>query len=125
VSITTTLMIAPKHRNGTLGCRLSLATFRDGRRDGILFDFIDCNPHLEETFQRLGYRRYLGRIQHPEYGDVLPLVLMLTDVEHLEQIGSPFARVCREVFPHLEANRQMRQRIAAFCHTDQPQTASL
>lgn len=114
VSITTKLMVAPAHRQGTLGARLSMATYRDGITNGILFDFIDCNPHLEDTFHRFGYRRYTGRIQHPEYGDVLPLVLLLTDLEHLEQVGSPFARPCREQLPHITANRLLHQVIHKY-----------
>jgi hypothetical protein len=109
VSITTKLMVGREHRQGTLGARLSMATYRDGITSGILFDFIDCNPHLEDTFHRFGYRRFTGRIQHPEYGDVLPLVLLLTDLEHLEQVGSPFVRPCREHLSHIEANRLLHQ----------------
>jgi len=123
VSITTKLMVSPKYRTGTLCCRLSIAGFRYALVDRILFDFIDCNPHLEDTFQRLGYRRYTGRIQHPEYGDVLPLVLLLTDLDHFERVGSPFARVCREAFPHLAANRKMQDRLAAFHTAHQLQPA--
>jgi hypothetical protein len=111
VSITTKLMVAKDHRQGSLAARLSMATYRDGITSGILFDFIDCNPHLEDTFHRYGYRTYTGRICHPEYGDVLPMVLLLTDLDHLEQVGSPFARPCRQHLTHIEANRFLHQLI--------------
>ena len=114
VSITTKLMVTPELRGGTLGCRLAIATYRDALRDGVLFDFIDCNPHLEQVFTRLGYRRYMGRILHPEYGDVLPMILPLTDLDHLEAVGSPFAKICRDSHPHFAANRRVREMVAAF-----------
>lgn len=123
VSITTKLMVAPEYRRGTLGARLCSKAYAQNLADGILFDFIDCNPHLEQIFHRFGYRHYMGRIQHPEYGDVLPLVLLVTDLEHLEQVGSPFARICRTHLPHIEANRRMRERITAFHLETQNQAA--
>lgn len=114
VSITTKLMVNAELRGSSLGCRLALATYRDALKEGILFDFIDCNPHLEMVFTRLGYRHYMGRILHPEYGDVLPMILPLTDLDHLEAVGSPFAKICREHCPHHAANRRVRELAAAF-----------
>ena len=52
VSITTKLMVNAELRGSSLGCRLAMATYRDGLLDGILFDFIDCNPHLEQCRRR-------------------------------------------------------------------------
>jgi hypothetical protein len=114
VSITTKLMVAPERRSSTVAARLAMAAYRDGLNSGILFDFIDCNPHMEAIFHRLGYQCFTGRIEHPEFGDALPLVLLLTDVDHLERVGSPFARICAEEMPHIDANRRMREHITAF-----------
>jgi len=107
-------MVAPELRGGPLATRLAIAAYSHALEHGILFDFINCNPPLESMFERFGYRRYTGRIQHPEYGDVLPLVLPVTDLEHLEDIGSPFARICSDSCPHLRANRHLRELIAGF-----------
>lgn len=125
VSITTKLMVSRELRGGTLGCRLAMATYRDALAWGILFDFIDCNPHLEPVFARLGYRRYTGRILHPEYGDVLPMILPLTDLEHLEAEGSPFAKICREHCIHHAANRRVRDLAAAFAEAPAAENAQL
>lgn len=119
VSITTKLMIRLEFRGGTLAFRLCTACYRHNILQGILFDFIDCNPHLEDHFQRLGYRRYRSRIQHPEYGYVLPLVLPVTDLGHLESIGSPWARLCRELCPHHAANHLLHK--AVHSHQTKPQ----
>lgn len=98
VSMTSKFMVAPQHRGGTVAVRLALACFEFGCVHGIYFDFMDTNRHLEATYQRLGYRGYKGRAFHPEYGDVLPMVLSLTDEQHLKSVHSPYLRVRRR-FP--------------------------
>lgn len=94
--ITTKLIVAKEYRNGPLGVRLACRGYHDALHSGIRFDFIDCNPHLEEFFARMGYRKYRPRLNHPEYGDVLPLYLDFTDNDHLCAVGSPFARILAE-----------------------------
>lgn len=94
-SITTKLMVSPEHRSGTLATRLALAVFNYGRALGIRYDFIDCNPHLEAFFERLGYVRYIPKVHHPEFGSVQPMRLDSEDRAHLERIGSPFLRSLR------------------------------
>jgi hypothetical protein len=122
-SVSTKFMVSPELRRGSLGIRLASVGYSHNLREGILFDFIDCNPHLEATFTRLGYLAYRDRIVHPEYGDVLPLVLPVTDLEHLESIRSPWASICRENCPRRDANRRMRDRVEAFHRTRQIQAA--
>lgn len=94
--ITTKLIVAKEYRNGPLGVRLACRGYSDGLHTGIRYDFIDCNPHLEQFFARLGYRQYRPRLMHPEYGDVMPLYLHFTDLDHLTAVGSPFARILTE-----------------------------
>jgi hypothetical protein len=127
VSITTKLMVRPELRSGTLAFRIGSECYRHNLRAGILFDFIDCNPYMEGHFQRLGYRRYRDRIQHPEYGDVLPLVLPMTDLEHLESVGAPLARFCREHClehcPQHAANHHLKLAINDYLTQQQAQAA--
>lgn len=98
VSMTSKFMVAPQYRSGTVAVRLALACFELGCMHDIHFDFMDTNRHLEGTYQRLGYRAYKGREVHSEYGDVLPMVLSLTDEEYLKKVHSPYLRVRRR-FP--------------------------
>jgi GNAT superfamily N-acetyltransferase len=114
VSITTKFMVRPEYRRGTLGIRLAREVYRFCLLRGILVDFIDCNVHLETVFEGLGYRRYRSRVLHPEYGDVLPMVLLLTDLEHFDAVGSPFARICRESCLQQAARRLLQPGIQAF-----------
>ena len=93
VSLTTDFIVSPPHRDGTVAVRLALAWFEFGLAHDCFFDFMDTNEHLETTGQQLGYRAYKGRVVHPDYGDVLPMVLSLTDMPHLRSVHSPYLRV--------------------------------
>jgi hypothetical protein len=90
-SLTTKLMIKPEYRKTTLAVRLAIATYRQGLKDGIRYDFIDANSHLINFFSGLGYRVH-RTANHPEYGDVTIMVLDLEDINHLESIRSPFRK---------------------------------
>lgn len=91
VSISTKFMMLPRCRRSTLAVRMIMASWPYGMKEGIRYDFMDCNPHLEAFFTGMGYRPACGRVQHPEYGDVQPMVLDLHDMEHLRLVGSPLA----------------------------------
>ncbi len=95
VSMTSRFMIAPDYRGTSVGMRLILACFELGVERDVYFDFMDTNRHLEALYTRFGYVPYRGRVIHPEFGDVLPMVLNLTDTQHLESVGSPYVRVRR------------------------------
>jgi len=97
VTTSTKLMVAQTHRSSTLALRLAIEAYRFGLKRGALLDFIDCNQHLEGFFHKLGYRQYCGRKQHPEYGDVLPMVLYAHDFLHLSLVGSPLLRSANEI----------------------------
>jgi predicted GNAT family N-acyltransferase len=91
VSLTTKLMVAPSHRSGRLAVRLAREMYAFGEANGVEYDIIDCNAHLQDFFSRLGYQPYMGTAIHPEYGEVLPMRLALRDVAYLRSIRSPLA----------------------------------
>ncbi len=94
-SITTRLMVHPRHRRTTLATRLACEAYRRALDCGTLLDFIDCNAHLVEYFAGLGYRPHRTDFVHPEYGAVTVMRLDLTDRPHLESVRSPFRRIHR------------------------------
>lgn len=96
ISITTKLMVVASYRRSRLACQLAVAIYRVGLELGTCFDFIDCNPPLVKFFKHLGYRQTGELIRHPEYGNVVPLVLAMHDLEHLERVGSPFVETCKQ-----------------------------
>lgn len=69
--------------------------FVNARRIQLLFG--DCEPHLLNTYQALGFRTYTARhVNSPETGYLIPLVLVAEDLEHLRRIRSPLAEVLRD-----------------------------
>jgi len=91
MSVTTKLMVAPRHRHGTLGIRLAMEIFKIALNRGVLFDMICCHPPLRTMFLKLGYRQIDPDIVHPEYGVAHPLILVLSDRQHFKSLRSPFA----------------------------------
>jgi hypothetical protein len=91
--LTTKLMILPEYRLGSLALQLAATVYQFGIDQGMRFNFIDCNAHLEEFFQRMGFRKYWPKVVHPEYGEVLPLVADILDFDYLDSIRSPIRRI--------------------------------
>jgi hypothetical protein len=83
--IVTKLMVSDAYRRSTVAVRLARACYDYGRRQGVAFSFIDCNPHLKPFFERLGFRQVMPDFTHPVYGRVHPLVLDVRDAAILQQ----------------------------------------
>jgi CRP-like cAMP-binding protein len=66
--------------------------FVNRRRIQLIFG--DCEPHLLNTYQALGFRTYTERnVNSPETGYLIPLVIVAEDVDYLRRLGSPLAEV--------------------------------
>ena len=109
VTMTTKLIVRRDFRHVSAAGRLALAAFELARSSGSRIDVIDCNPHLLRLYQTLGYRIYKRNIDHPDYGSVIPMVLLLDDIAYLTEIRSPFVRLARQ-YPHDGATRQHFER---------------
>jgi predicted GNAT family N-acyltransferase len=94
-SIVTRLMLAPHLRRSTLAVRLCIECYTLGLEEGIKWCFIDCNDHLIDFFHGMGFRPYIGKVEHDEYGLVTPMRLRLHDLAHLDAVRSPFAACLR------------------------------
>lgn len=92
ISIVTRLMIDSEHRNTTLAPRIFIGCYEYGINRGTRFNYVDCNNHLIEFFESFGYRYYIGKKDHYEYGLVNPLILDLHDIDHLMKVKSPFVK---------------------------------
>lgn len=90
ISIVTRLMLAPEVRKSTLTYRLFIACYEFGLWRGTKFNFVDCNDHLIDLFMSFGYSYYIGKVTHPEYGLVNPLIINLHDELNLRASNSPF-----------------------------------
>src|SRR5205823_5453282 len=57
--------------------------------------FLDCMPHLLNTYLSLGFRTYTRVVNSPHVGFLVPMCLVVNDYEYLEQIRSPLAPLGR------------------------------
>ena len=90
ISIVTRLMIAEEVRKSTLTYRIFIACYEFGLWRGTKFNFVDCNDPLVDLFMGFGCSYYIGKVNHPEYGIVNPLILDLHDEPNLRAVNSPF-----------------------------------
>ena len=121
---TTKVMVAPEYRRTGLVVRLCQAGYTHARSRGLVADFMDCNPHLEEQFAQFGYRPYRSRTEHPEYGDVLPMLLLCPDLEHLQRVRSPLATIEAAHPRHPEAVDFFHQHVLNHHHDHRPQATT-
>jgi predicted GNAT family N-acyltransferase len=70
--------------------------FEHGVKNGLLLNFIDCSEEIVSFYERIGYRRYYKNFIDPILGEKVPMVLIVSDLEHLEKINSPLYKVCLE-----------------------------
>jgi CRP-like cAMP-binding protein/predicted GNAT family N-acyltransferase len=82
-------MVRRDMRGTAVPYRLIQENIRFQLERGMELAFCDCQPHLLNLYMSLGFRPYLGTYDHPEFGVMVPLVLVLRDREHLEWVGSP------------------------------------
>jgi hypothetical protein len=90
-------MIDPAYRGTSLLNQMFTAymNFVNERRIQLVFG--DCEPHLLNTYQALGFRTYTGQnVNSPETGYLIPLVIVAEDMAYMREIGSPLAGVLRD-----------------------------
>ncbi len=96
-SISTKLIVRKDYRSTSIAFRLALATYIQGLKDNIQYDFLDCNQDMVYFFVRLGYKVCQDSVHHPEFGHGAVLALELQNIEHLEECNSPFAKYYRKI----------------------------
>lgn len=114
VSMATKLMVRRDQRGGQATHLLIAEHYRKIREQDVAFDILDCNPHLVPLYQKLGCRLYRENIQHPDYGTVIPMVLVTSDLDYFEQIASPVAAMARQYPVDREAVAFFRTRFPEY-----------
>jgi CRP-like cAMP-binding protein len=90
-------MIAPACRGTNLLFQAFTAYMNFVNQRRIQLVFGDCEPHLLNTYQALGFRPYTARnVNSAETGYLIPLVIVAEDLEYLHQIGSPLAGILQD-----------------------------
>jgi len=101
-------MVRRDMRGTAVPYRLIQESIRFQLEQGQELAFCDCQPHLLNLYMSLGFRAYLGTYDHPEFGVMVPLVLVLRDREHLEWVGSPLT----QLLPTDRAASEVPERVA-------------
>jgi hypothetical protein len=90
-------MIAPDFRGTSLLNQIFAAYMRFVNERRIQLIFGDCEPHLLNTYQAMGFRTYTARhVNSAETGYLIPLVIVAEDLDYLRRIGSALAEVLRD-----------------------------
>jgi len=91
------LMISQKYRGGPLIFQCLSESLVKCCAQGIQLLFGDCEPHLLNLYQTLGYRTYTRRhVNKPETGYLIPIVFVLGDLDYLRSIDSPLWEVLKD-----------------------------
>ncbi len=89
------LVVDQASRGDKLGYRLCAAAYKHALDRDARIAFLSCSDDLIFYFSVLGFKAYMGRTRHEEYGEVLPMKLDLLDEKYLMMIDSPLLPVLR------------------------------
>jgi GNAT superfamily N-acetyltransferase len=94
-SFTSRLFILPEYR----GTRAFIALLKEiydlARKRGSILDFIVCGPKMVRLYEQLGYRRYKEHGDDPDMGLIIPMLLILDDLPHMQRMKSPLYRMAK------------------------------
>jgi len=83
-------MVSPDYRGTDLLSRMFVRYMNFCNENRIQLVFGDCEPHLLNMYQGLGFRTYSDRnINSTETGYLIPLVLVPEDIAYMQRIKSP------------------------------------
>lgn len=89
-TITSRLCTSSVKRNSTFSLRLIKAGYEKGIYLGSKINFMDCNSCLISFFQRFGYHETFPAFEHPSFGTIHPMALLMEDFPHFREVRSPF-----------------------------------
>ncbi len=85
----TRLMVRPAFRGTMVPVQLFAAIAQLAVDVRARLSFCDCQPHLLNLYTGIGYRTYAHTENDPLMGLLVPLVLVVEDLDHLRRTGSP------------------------------------
>lgn len=90
-------MVAPEYRGTDLLFRMFQVYLQFANDQRIQLIFGDCEPHLLNLYQGLGFRTYTKRnVNSPETGYLIPLVMVPEDMSYMRRIMSPLLKVLQD-----------------------------
>jgi predicted GNAT family N-acyltransferase len=97
MAINIRFLVRTEHRSSQLPFRLMAEAARFQCGNGIKLVFCDCQPHLLNLYQGIGFRPYADVFEQPGFGVMVPLVLIVPDVAHIRAIRSPMIRYSKGI----------------------------
>ncbi len=94
--LTTKLAVTKKYRGSQVLYMLMAKVYELFRENKAKFVFSGCNPYLIPLYDQMGFRRRFARnFTDYGYGLLVPLVMVVEDVDHFRAVKSPFYRAAR------------------------------
>jgi predicted GNAT family N-acyltransferase len=87
--IFTRFMVRKQYRGTMLPFQLLTAVAESSLSKKAQLSFCDCRPHLLNLYLNLGFRTYAKTYNDAALGLMVPLVLVIDDLEHLKRVNSP------------------------------------
>lgn len=92
----TKVMVTPAHRSSPALYLLMAKCYEICCYEQAQFLLGACNFHLLRLYEQLGFRRYYKNFLYPGYGLLVPLVMLIDDIQHLRKLRSPLFRIARK-----------------------------
>jgi predicted GNAT family N-acyltransferase len=100
IAVLSRFIVAPQLRGGMVSGGLMAHAAQYGIAHRMDTVFCDCEPHLVDLYRRIGFRPFKPLYNHPTSGLLVPLVLLLSDRDHLVRVNSLMLSLIPEDFPH-------------------------
>ncbi|SMD03339.1 cyclic nucleotide-binding domain-containing protein [Sporomusa malonica] len=94
--LVTKIAAKPHYRSSPAFYLMLVESYRLLSAQKVTFCFGGCNPSVVPLYERLGFRRFTKNFTDPGYGLLVPLVMMIQDIEHMKAIKSPIYRLARK-----------------------------
>lgn len=92
-ALVTKLAVDSRYRGSPLALGVCKGSLRYIYELGAEVIFIDVGQFIVRFMTRLGFKPYVGQVNHPEFGPSIPMYLRLNDLEHLRRVNSPFVAI--------------------------------
>jgi CRP-like cAMP-binding protein len=94
ITVGSRLVLRPDVRRSLILATLLGHVYRAQLEAGRLYALMFCAPALVALYEQLGFRRYTDGFNLSRGGTYLiPMILLLTDRDHLRRVGSPLNRL--------------------------------
>jgi len=90
------LMVAAAHRSSPVLYLLIARGYELFYHNQAQFAFCLCHPHLLRLYEQIGFHRYEKNFFYPGHGLLVPIVLVVNDLQYLRMVRSPLFRIARK-----------------------------